>query len=66
MDKSRYSALLQAKDGKEREVEAFLKSAQPLAEAERVQRPGTRSDLGRSKFGIFDTFKSEDGTKCSP
>jgi quinol monooxygenase YgiN len=54
-------AQLEAKPGKENEVEAFLKSAQPLAEKE----PGTLSwyaiKMGPGKYGIFDTFADENG-----
>src|SRR5205807_2248821 len=54
-------AQLEAKPGKEQEVETFLKSAQPLAEEE----PGTISwyaiKLGPAKYGIFDTFADENG-----
>jgi quinol monooxygenase YgiN len=61
MDKVALLALLEAKPGKEKEVEEFLKSAQPLAVAE----PGTTTwyalKLGPAKFGIFDTFKDEAG-----
>ncbi len=52
---------LEAKPGKEQEVEKFLKAAQPLAE----QEPGTISwyaiKMGPSKYGIFDTFADEKG-----
>jgi quinol monooxygenase YgiN len=52
---------LEAKPGKEKEVEAFLKSAQPLAECE----PGTITwyaiKMGPGKYGIFDTFADESG-----
>jgi quinol monooxygenase YgiN len=61
MDKFALLALLEAKPGKEKEVEEFLKSAQPLAEGE----PGTSTwyavKLGPAKFGIFDTFKDQAG-----
>ena len=54
-------AQLEAKAGKEKEVEEFLKSAQPLAEGE----PGTLSwyavKMGPGKYGIFDTFADENG-----
>jgi quinol monooxygenase YgiN len=54
-------AQLEAKPGKEKEVEAFLKSAQALAEKE----PGTLSwyaiKMGPGKYGIFDTFADENG-----
>ncbi len=61
MDKFALLALLEAKPGKEAEVEAFLKSAQPLA----VQETGTTSwyavKLGPSRFGVFDTFPDQAG-----
>jgi len=61
MEKFALLALLEAKPGKEKEVEEFLKSAQPLA----AREPGTSTwyafRLGPSKFGIFDTFKQEEG-----
>ena len=54
-------AQLEAKPGKEKEVEEFLKSAQPLAERE----PGTMTwyaiKMGPGKYGIFDTFADENG-----
>src|SRR5947209_9001870 len=54
-------AQLEARPGKEKEVEEFLKSAQPLAERE----PGTVSwyaiKMGPGKYGIFDTFANEEG-----
>jgi quinol monooxygenase YgiN len=57
-------ATVQAKAGKEADVEAFLKSAQPLAEAE----PGTISwyaiKMGGGKFGIFDTFQDDAGREA--
>ena len=61
MDRFALLALLEAKPGKEKELEDFLKSAQPLA----LKETGTTSwyavKLGTSKFGIFDTFKDESG-----
>ena len=64
MDKFAILALLHAKPGKEAEVEEFLKSAQPLA----VQESGTTTwyavKLGPAKFGIFDTFRNEEGRKA--
>ena len=54
-------AQLESKAGKEKELEEFLKSAQPLAERE----PGTLSwyaiKMGPGKYGIFDTFADENG-----
>jgi quinol monooxygenase YgiN len=61
MDKYALLALLQAKPGKEQEVEAFLKSAQPLAVKENGTTTWYAVKLGPAKFGIFDTFKSEEG-----
>lgn len=59
MDKLAIWAKVEAKPGKENEVEAFLKSAQPLA----VQENGTTTwyavKLGPSTFAIFDTFPDE-------
>jgi quinol monooxygenase YgiN len=50
---------LEAKPGKESEVEAFLKSAVPLVQ----QEPGTVAwfaiRMGPSTFGIFDAFPDE-------
>jgi len=64
MDRFALLALLEAKAGKEKEVEEFLKSAQPLA----VRESGTSTwyavKLGPAKFGIFDTFKDEAGRKA--
>jgi quinol monooxygenase YgiN len=61
MDKFAIWAMLEAKPGKEKEVEEFLKSAQPLAERE----PGTTTwyalKIGQSRYGIFDTFADEAG-----
>ena len=55
---------LEAQPGKEEAVATFLKSAQPLAEAE----PGTASwyavQLGPSTFAIFDTFADEEGRQA--
>ena len=52
---------LEAKPGKEKEVEDFLRSALPLVNAE----PGTISwyaiQEGPSSFAIFDTFDDEAG-----
>jgi quinol monooxygenase YgiN len=61
MDKFAILALLEAKPGKEQELEAFLKSAQPLAVAEPATTTWYAIKLGSSKFGIFDTFKDEAG-----
>ena len=52
---------LEAKPGKEADVAAFLKSGLALVQEE----PGTITwyalQLGKSTFGIFDSFENEDG-----
>lgn len=54
-------AKLVAKPGKENEVDAFLKSALPIVQAE----PGTVQwfaiKFDSSTYGIFDTFNDEAG-----
>jgi quinol monooxygenase YgiN len=55
---------LQAKPGKEAEVEAFLKAGQGLVEDE----PGTTAwfavRLGDGQFGIFDVFPDDEGRQA--
>jgi quinol monooxygenase YgiN len=52
---------LQARPGKEAEVEGFLKSAVPLVEAETGTTTWFAFKLGPETFGIFDTFQDEAG-----
>ena len=59
MDKFALLALLEAKPGREKEVEEFLKSAQPMAAQETGTTTWYAVKLGPAKFGIFDTFKDE-------
>ena len=54
---------LEAKSGKENEVEEFLKSAIPLVDAEPNTITWYALKLGANKFAIFDTFPNEDGRK---
>ena len=61
MDKLAILALLEAKSGKEREVEEFLKSALPLAQAETGTTSWYAFKIGPAKFGIFDTFADAKG-----
>jgi quinol monooxygenase YgiN len=61
MSKVAIWAELEAKPGKEKEVEDFLKSAQPLAEKEPETITWYAVKLGGSKFGIFDTFADGKG-----
>jgi len=49
-------AQLEAKPGKEKELEDFLKSAQPLAEREPQTISWYAIKMGPDKYGIFDTF----------
>ena len=64
MEKFAILARVEAKEGKEKEVLEFLKSALPLAEGE----PGTvrwyALQIGHSTFGIFDTFETEDARQA--
>ena len=62
MAKLAICAALESKPGKEREVEEFLKSAQPLAEKEEGTLTWYAVKLTPSKFGIFDTFASRSFT----
>lgn len=59
MDKFAILAVLEAKPGKESEVEEFLKSALPLAQAETGTTTWYALKLGASKFAIFDTFADQ-------
>ena len=52
---------LEARPGKEVDAETFLKSAQSLALTENGTLKWYAIKLGPRKFGIFDTFASEDG-----
>src|SRR5271169_6431221 len=64
MDRFAISATLEARPGKEGEVEEFLKSAQPLV----MQEAGTTTwfafRIGPATFGIFDTFANEAGLQA--
>jgi quinol monooxygenase YgiN len=55
---------LEAKPGKEKELEDLLTSALPMAQNE----PGTihwfALRIGPSTFGIFDTFEKEEGRQA--
>ena len=52
---------LQARPGKEAEVEGFLKSALLLVEAEASTTTWFAFKVGPATFGIFDTFKDQAG-----
>jgi quinol monooxygenase YgiN len=55
---------LEAKPGKEAEVEAFLRSGLPLVEAEPATTVWFGLRIGPSTFGIFDAFADEAGRKA--
>jgi quinol monooxygenase YgiN len=54
-------ALVEAKPGKEQQVETFLKSALPLAQGEAKTIRWYAIKLGPASFGIFDTFEGDAG-----
>jgi len=56
--------MLQAKPGKERELESFLAGALPLVEAEPATITWYALKLGPSTFGIFDTFSDDAGRQA--
>ena len=55
---------LEAKPGKESEVEAFLKHGLDLVEDEPDTTAWFGIRLGPTKFGIFDAFPDEKGRKA--
>jgi quinol monooxygenase YgiN len=52
-------ARMEAKPGKEAEVEKFLAGALPLAQQEKGTTAWFATKLGPSTFGIFDVFPDE-------
>ncbi len=52
---------LEAKHGKDGEVEAFLTSALPLVQQETKTTAWFAIRFGRSEYGIFDVFPDEEG-----
>jgi quinol monooxygenase YgiN len=52
---------LEAKPGKESEVDAFLRAGLPLVQAEPATTAWFGVRLGPSTFGIFDAFPDEAG-----
>ena len=55
---------LEAKPGKEGEVEKFLSGALPLAEKEPATVAWFALKIGPSTFGIFDVFPDESGRQA--
>ncbi len=64
MDTKALWAYMEAKPGKEQEVEEFLKSALPLAQAEAGTTTWYALKIGPSQFGIFDTFTGDAGRQA--
>lgn len=60
MEKFAILARIEAKEGKEAEVLAFLQSALPLAEGEPDTVRWYALQIGPSTFGIFDSFETEE------
>lgn len=52
---------LEAKPGREADVESFLKSAVPLVQAEPATTAWFAVRLGPSSFAIFDAFPNDQG-----
>ncbi len=55
---------LEAKPGKEQEVEAFLKAGLPIVQEEPQTVAWFGIRLGPSTFGIFDAFPDEKGRQA--
>ena len=55
---------LDAKPGKEKEVESFLLSGLPIVQAEPTTTAWFGLRLGPSTFGIFDAFPDEAGRQA--
>ena len=52
---------VEAKPGKEAEVEEFLRSALPLAQQEPATTAWFAIRFGQSEFGVFDVFPDDAG-----
>ncbi len=55
---------VEAKPGKEADVENFLRGALPLAQAEPATITWYAIRLGPSTFGVFDTFPDDAGRQA--
>jgi quinol monooxygenase YgiN len=55
---------LEAKPGKEQEVESFLRNALPLVQQEPATTAWFAIRMGHSTFGIFDAFPNEEGRQA--
>jgi quinol monooxygenase YgiN len=61
MERLALVVMLEARPGKAAELEAFITSALPLAEAEPDTVGWYALKLGPNSFGIFDTFADQAG-----
>jgi quinol monooxygenase YgiN len=59
MEKCGLLVRLRAKNGKEKDLERFIQSALPLAEAELGTKAWYAIKINENTFGIFDTFPSD-------
>jgi quinol monooxygenase YgiN len=64
MDKVALMVRLHAKEGKEQEVETFLRKALPVVEDETATSVWHALRLDHSTFVIFDTFPGEEGRQA--
>ncbi|HKP88065.1 MAG TPA: antibiotic biosynthesis monooxygenase [Blastocatellia bacterium] len=55
---------LEAKPGKEKDVEDFLRGGLPIVQEEPATTTWYALRLGPSTFGIFDTFPDEEGRQA--
>ncbi len=56
--------MLEAKPGKEKDLENFLAGALPIVESEPATITWYALKLGPNKFGIFDTFPDDAGRQA--
>src|SRR3954471_23171814 len=56
--------LLEAKPGKEKDVEAFLAQGLQLAQQEETTPVWFALRLGKTTFAVFDSFRDEDGRQA--
>ena len=64
MTKKALFVTLDAKPGKERELEEFLKAGLPIVQEEPATIAWFAIRIGPSKFGIFDAFPDEKGRQA--
>jgi quinol monooxygenase YgiN len=64
MVKTALLVTLEAKPGKESDVEKFLTGALPIVQSEPATIAWFAIKLGPSKFGIFDAFPDEKGRQA--